>query len=132
MSTVDTSSFSLSRGNFDQLEMKLYSGETPSPLEKLMVYQACSRKWRRELTMPEFLALSYIVDRTIGWGNKSFLASSANVVHGTDSYAGVGTSSRSYFSSLNSLEGKGAIHRKSFRDRTRIHLNVNWWNNWTV
>jgi hypothetical protein len=108
------------------LEEKLKSNESFTPVEKLMVYQTLSRHWRKALTPSEFVVLSYIVDRSVGWGNAYFTACADNVLMGAGEYSGVGVSRTSYYRALTSLEKMGAITRKSLRDRTRIWLHLDW------
>lgn len=112
--------------NAHTLEGKLRDGQPLTPVEKLMIYQTLSRHWRRHLTATEFIVLSYIVDRTAGWGRGTFAACADNVLNGDDNYSGVGVSRTAYYRALNSLEAKGAIARKSHRDRTRIWLRADW------
>jgi len=108
------------------LAKKLKSREMLSPLEKLMIYQSLSRHWRKHLKPNEYVVLSYIVDRSAGWGNGYFTACADNVLYGAGEYSGVGVSRTSYYRALNKLEEIGAISRVSLRDRTRIWLNVDW------
>ena len=109
-----------------RLQGKLDRGEDLTPVEKLMVYQALSRTWRRHLAKTDFVVLSYIIDRSIGWGKPFFTASAENVLKGTEMYSGVGVSRTAYYQSLKRLEELGAIHRRSMRDRTRIWPYVDW------
>ena len=120
----NVSSFSPRRAG--SLERKLKSDEFLTPVEKMMIYQTLSRHWRKLLTPTEFLVLSYIVDRSAGWGRAHFTACADNVLFGNSEYSGVGVSRSSYYRALGSLEEMGAITRKSLRDRTKIWLHVNW------
>lgn len=117
---------SFSPRNAGNLDAKLKSNEMLTPVEKLMIYQTLSRHWRRYLTPMEYSILSYIVDRSAGWGRAYFTACADNVLFGNEEYAGVGVGRTSYYRALNSLEELGAISRKSIRDRTRIWLHVDW------
>lgn len=110
----------------ERLQPKLDEGLPLTPVEKLMVYQALSRNWRRHLTPTEYLVLSYFVDRTVGWGHGYFTASADNVLYGNADFAGVGLGRSSYYRTLGSLEEMGAIRRKSLRDKTRIWIKVDW------
>ena len=115
-----------SPSNAARLETKLRGKVDLLAVEKLMIYQTLSRHWRRCLTPTEFVVLSYIVDRTAGWGKGLFVASGKNVLNGTPGYSGVGLGRTAYYEALKSLEKMGAISRKSYRDRTAIVLHVNW------
>ncbi|MFV2053167.1 hypothetical protein [Aliiroseovarius sp. YM-037] len=114
--------------NAPRLEEKLRGNRMLTAIEKLMIYQTLSRHWRRYLTPTEFVVLSYIVDRSAGWGRGDFVACGDNVLYGDREYAGVGVGRTAYYNSLRSLEAAGAISRKSHRDRTRIWLHTNWCN----
>lgn len=94
--------------------------------DKLKGYQGASRFWRRHLSQQEIVLITYIVDRTVGWGKNLFTASHENVLKGTLEFSGVGLPERTYFRALASLEEKGLIERRSYRDRTRIVLNLDW------
>jgi hypothetical protein len=109
-----------------QINRKLKNSKEISLAEKIVVYQAVSRVWRRHLTQAEIVTVTYIVDRTIGWGKNHFTASFKNVLYGTDRYSGIGLPERTYFRALKTLQEKGLIERKSRRDRTTIALKVDW------
>lgn len=109
-----------------RLQVKLDKCQEFTPVEKLMVYQALSRHWRRHLSKTQFQVLSYIVDRTTGWGKPKFDATAANILHGTDEYSGVGVTRSTYYRTLNELEELGAIWRRSTRDKTRIWIKLDW------
>lgn len=109
-----------------QINQKLKRNHGIALSEKLQVYQAMSRNWRRHLSQSEIVALTYIVDRTVGWGKNHFAAAFQNVLHGNADFAGVGLPERTYFRALKSLQGKGLIDRRSHRDRTLIVLNIDW------
>lgn len=117
---------SFSPRNAGKLAKKLKSNEFLTPVEKLMIYQSLSRHWRRLLTTTEYAVLSYIVDRSAGWGRSYFTACAENVLMGNAEYSGIGISRTSYYRALNALEEMGAITRQSLRDRTRIWLHVEW------
>ena len=112
------------------VERKLKARTKVSPLEKLIPLQFLNRVWRRYLTPQELSVAFYVADRSIGWGNTMFMAASANVLHGTDDYSGVGLPERTYFKTLKGLEGKGLLYRKSRRDTTVLGLHLDWqpWN----
>ena len=74
----------------------------------------------------DYVVLSYIIDRSIGWGKPFFTASAENVLNGTEMYSGVGVSRTAYYGSLKRLEELGAIYRRSLRDRTLIWPTVDW------
>jgi hypothetical protein len=112
------------------LERKLRARIEPSPLEKLIPLQHLNRVWRRYLTPLELSVAFYVLDRSTGWGNSMFMATSANVLHGTQDYSGVGLPERTYFKTLKELERKGFLFRKSRRDKTVLGLHLDWqpWN----
>jgi len=118
---------SFSPRNAPSLQDKLNSKEFLNPVEKLMIYQTLSRHWRKGLTPTEFVVLSYIVDRSAGWGKGYFTACADNVLLGSGEYSGVGIGRATYYRTLTSLVEKGAITRKSLRDRTRIWLHLDWY-----
>lgn len=48
--------------------------------------QAMSRHWRRYLNKIEYLVLSYIVDRSVGWGKGCLTACADDVLNGNTDY----------------------------------------------
>lgn len=107
-----------------KIEKKMKARVAVSPLEKLLVYQYLSRVWRRHLTVQELSVAFYVLDRSVGWGTSFFVASSANVLHGTDDYSGVGLPDRTYFRTLKSMEDVGLLFRKRTHDRTLVGLDL--------
>ena len=112
--------------DIEKIDRALRNKRDIGPLAKIKIYQLASREWRRHLTPYEIVVVTYIVDRTVGWGRNHFIAAHANVLHGTDDYSGIGLTERTYYKALSSLEKKGLISRQSRRDRTQIVLNVGW------
>lgn len=118
--------FVFTEANIRRIAEKLEAREELTPMDKLMVYQLMSRKWRGVMTTPEFVTACYIVDRTVGWGKRAFTATSEAVLRGNGEYAPLGLSRTSYFKALNRLEELGMIERRSLRDTTLIAINVDW------
>jgi hypothetical protein len=112
------------------VDRKLKARSEVTPLEKLFVLQHLSRVLRRYLTPQELAVAFYVADRSTGWGNSIFMATSANVLNGTDDYSGVGLPERTYFKTLKELERVGLLYRKSRRDTTVLGLHLDWqpWN----
>lgn len=112
------------------VDRKVNKRQEISPLEKLLVYQHLSRVWRRYLSPQELSVAFYILDRSVGWGNSIVMATSANVLIGTEDYSGVGLPPRTYFKTLKELERIGLLYRKSRRDTTVLGLHLDWqpWN----
>jgi hypothetical protein len=115
------------RGNSPvHMQERLDRCEELSVIERLSVTQLLSRKWRRFLSDSQFKVLSYIVDRTVGWGRGWFSASYDNILIGTSSYAGVGVSRATLYRCLSSLEELGAVRRFKIGSRVRIYINLTW------
>jgi len=103
---------------------KLKAGETLGPLDQQIIARLLSRKWRSDVSISEWALLSYINDRTVGWGKPTFRAAVSNILNGTEEYAGVGLSRRGYFRAAKTLEEKCMIVRKRGRDCTTLGLNL--------
>jgi hypothetical protein len=110
--------------DIDGIERKLQSKREITVLDKLHVYQWLNRDVRRHLTPSQFVAYSYIIDRTVGWGKNQFRASNLNVVAGTDDYSGIGLSERTYYRVLNDLVAMGLIERHRRRDYIIITVHI--------
>lgn len=105
---------------------KMQQGEDLTLHDKVAMFQALNRKWRRYLTPTEMSVMLYLLDRSVGWGNDSFTAMTTNVLNGNEEYAGIGLSRRTYYATLKALEAKQMIIRRSVRDATKITINVGW------
>jgi hypothetical protein len=110
--------------DIEHIERKLQAKREITVLDKLHVYQWLNRDARRYLSSSQFLAFSYIIDRTVGWGRNKFRASNGNVVSGTGDYSGVGLSERTYYRVLNDLVELGLIERCRLRDSVMITVHV--------
>lgn len=101
-------------------------GDDITPLDRLQMWQWVSRKWRRHLSVNEFAVVTYIMDRSIGWGFETFRASHRNILDGNEEYSGIGLKKTVYMEALAKLEKMGAIHRKRSRDFVVLGLNFGW------
>lgn len=109
-----------------QVAEKLHSKRGITLLEKLEVYQELNRNWRRYLTPYEHMAVSYIIDRSVGFGKHYFSAGTPNILNGNEEYAGIGLTKRTYFKAMNSLEEKGFISRVTHKMGVTIYVHINW------
>lgn len=112
--------------DLDAIEQKLQRKRDITILEKLQVYQSLNRDLRRALTVHQFVAFSYLVDRSIGFGKNWFRASHGNILEGTVEYSGIGLAERTYFRVMAELEGIGLIERRRRRDCVDIIVHVDW------
>ncbi|WP_152612788.1 hypothetical protein [Leisingera sp. ANG-M6] len=102
------------------------SREDITPLDRLQVVQEVNRKWAKVLDLFEFRVVSYILDRTVLWGRKTFRACHENILNGTDRFAGIGLKRAKYLSTLKSLEDRKVITRERTRNFVVLGLNLDW------
>ena len=103
---------------------KLRAKEKIGPLDQQIIFRHLSRKWRRYCSPPEWALLSYIFDRSIGWGHPTFSACQANIINGDAEYAGCGLKKTALNSTLNSLKERQMITRERKRDFIILGLNL--------
>lgn len=95
-------------------------------LDQVTVNRELSRVWRRHCTIAEWALLTYIGDRSVGWGKSSFRASTKNIIEGDAKYSGVGLKKTAYFAAVRSLTEKGMIYHKRSKDSVVLGLNFEW------
>ena len=100
-------------------------------LWSLQQYQKVIRHWIGELSAIEFTVLMQVLDRTVGWQNRSRTIGIPNMLFGGRHYAGIGHAVKksSLLNALRSLEDRGIIERR----RSNIHsqmkeysVNLDW------
>jgi hypothetical protein len=110
-------------GILDQLER----GESLSPLDKLMFRERVDDSWKPQLSITEYSVISYIVRRTVHFGEISFTASTQNILNGANGWPGVGVSRRAYFTAMKSLEAMCMIFRQHHSNqRCTVCINTEW------
>ena len=114
------------RGREALVADKLAEGQELSLSDILSIYQTASRRWRKGLSQAEWMVMTYIIDRTIGWRKTSFTAFVSNIIGGNEDYDGVGVSKATYFRVLESLEAKGFLSRSQAGTRVTITINIAW------
>jgi hypothetical protein len=98
-----------------------------SLLYKLEANQRLKREWMSSFSAHEFLLLSQLLDRTIGWGDLSVTVTSNQLLNGYGPYSGMQMSRRQLFTTLKSLSGKGVILRgRAPWGGMRITINPEW------
>lgn len=101
-------------------------GQDITPLDRILIMQHISRKWRRHLSLAEFVIVTYIADRTILWGYPTFTASYKNIIDGNEDYSGIGIKIASLKNNFRALQKRGVITRKRGRYDVTLGLNLSW------
>ncbi len=114
------------KGGSKRVAHKIETGQEIDLIDQVMLTREMSRKWRRHCTATEWMLLTYIADRTIGWGKTTFRACYKNILDGDDEYAGVGLKKTVFKEVMNSLSEKKMITRKRSRDFIVLGLNFDW------
>ena len=105
---------------------KIKTGQDIGPLEQALMVRDINRTWRRYCSSDELSLLIYVLDRSVGWGKRSFQASVENILTGNETYAPLELSRRTYFRAQNSLIEKQMLIKKRSRDYVVLGLNFDW------